>query len=281
LIGSITVLLIVLFYGYIAKRKLTSLLKDKNRQLKEYNDRLQQSKQELQEIIDAKNKLFSVVAHDLRNPVATLKGFSELLLDKIHDLENQTIQVYSRQIHESAFRTYALLENLLLWAQSQMQALKVNISEIRIYDVIKDSSFTISTSLDKKNIDFEFNCDEELTAVADDEMIKVVIRNLLSNAVKFTYPGGKVTVNAFSKNNSAIIEVSDTGVGMDEKMLQKIFSSNLIISSVGTDGETGSGLGLLLCKDFTKKNNGSLTVESEPDVGTTFRLILPVEKSTV
>ena len=108
-------------------------------------------------------------------------------------------------------------------------------------------------------------------------MIKVIIRNLLSNAVKFTYPGGKITVNAFSSNSSAIIEVSDTGVGMNKKILQEIFSPSLTTSSAGTDGETGSGLGLLLCKDFTKKNKGSLTVESEPDLGTTFRLTLPMK----
>jgi PAS domain S-box-containing protein len=226
--------------------------------------------EELEKLNATKDKFFSIIAHDLKSPFNSITGLSEIMKDEAKHLDIATIEQYAAIIYSTAKNTFRLLENLLDWArvqQSQMSfhpiplILKATTDEVIELMVEKANSKMIAL------INF---IPENLTITADEDMLKTIIRNLISNALKFTSIGGKVSVKAVSKENSTEISVEDTGTGIKPEDISKIFNLGSSFSKRGTENEKGTGLGLLLCKEFVEKHGGEIWVESEEGKGCTF-----------
>ncbi|MDP6811592.1 MAG: PAS domain S-box protein [Alphaproteobacteria bacterium] len=230
---------------------------------------------ELQRMNQQKNRLFSIIAHDLRTPFNSLLGFSEILASHSDNLERKEVGDYARMVHESAQQAHELLENLLEWARLQMGR---RTSEPRPLDVTAAINAALNlagANAAQKEIALERGDIAVLTAFADPAMVETVLRNLVANAVKFTDAGGSVTVSAQRREKTIAITVSDTGIGIANDRLAGLFDMSTATSTIGTAGEKGTGLGLHLCKDLMELQGGDIEAESTPGQGSTFRVTLP------
>lgn len=237
-----------------------------------------EQKRELILANETKDKLFSIIAHDLRGPIGSLVNMFELLEDETLFTEKEKKEA-EIAMKKSTKSTYALLENLLRWSRLQNGTIEFDPQEINCFDIV-EQCFTLLKNLSKnKKISLINNIKNDLYAYADKEMITTVIRNLISNAIKFTNENGTIEVNADKKDYFIFISVKDNGVGISNKNIDKLFTISEKISSTGTSGEQGTGLGLVLCKEFVEKNNGKIWVESEIDKGSNFIFTIPVKKS--
>ncbi len=246
-----------------------------NRQAKE----LKESNSKLEELNATKNKFFSIIAHDLKNPFQAIFGFSELLMRNFDDFEETQRMELLTMIKTSSESAYNLLENLLQWARTQTDRIKYNPAEVDVNDIIEQNIELTKASAQRKNIILSVvgNCDKSVWA--DFNMINLVFRNLLSNAVKFTPNNGKVTIDCRTKDNKeCIIVVKDTGIGISKENIKKLFRIDEYFSTSGTAGESGTGLGLIICKEFIEKNKGSFHIESELNNGASFIFSLPLYK---
>jgi len=245
-------------------------------------ERINQINENLQALINTKDKFFSIIAHDLKNPFNTLLGFSELLINEYDEYNDHIRKELIGHIFESAKQGQNLLINLLEWALSQTGSIKYSPTYIDVASLITDNMKLFEANANKKNIQILSQSNiENLYAFADLNMINTVVRNLLSNALKFTNKGGKVTVNYGIVENNAVIRISDTGIGIAKDDLMKLFRLDVTHSTFGTSNEKGTGLGLILCKEFIEKNFGEIFVESEVGKGSTFTILLPLDKSFI
>jgi signal transduction histidine kinase len=241
----------------------------------ELNLKLSESEELLKELNASKDKFFSIIAHDLKGPFLGLLGSSELLSSDIESLSNEEIKAISTTLNNSAQKLFKLLENLLEWSRIQRGAIEFNPSEIELENIISTNIDLASINAKNKNISIEMSLEPQLKVFADSNMLNTILRNLLSNAVKFTNSGGKIEIKARNLDDDYIeITVADNGVGMDDNALNSIFRIDKSYSTPGTNQEQGTGLGLILCKDLIAKNNGTICVESQPGIGTTFTLKL-------
>lgn len=230
---------------------------------------------QLSELNSTKDKLFSIIAHDLRSPFNAILGFSELLIDKANDFNTDESEQYLGFINSSARKTLILLDNLLAWAKSQTGNNIFNLERTDLNETMSEV-FEVSNSIAKiKNITIFYNQTDDIEVLADVNMLKTILRNLVSNAIKYTHPDGQITVSATQNDDVVEITVSDDGVGMSEEIRNKLFKIDKGISIAGTAGEKGSGLGLLLCKEFVEKHGGQIWVESKPGEGSSFTFSLP------
>ncbi|MDD2562851.1 MAG: transporter substrate-binding domain-containing protein [Salinivirgaceae bacterium] len=230
----------------------------------------------LREHIATKDKLFSIIAHDLKSPFNAILGFSELLIKNSAHFEADTSKKYSEIINTSAKNTLILLDNLLSWAKAQTGQIIYNPENADLSAIVKEI-LSMSDSVAKiKDITLKFNQTGDIEVYADTDMLKTILRNLISNAIKFTYPNGKITVYATQNQNSIELAVSDNGIGMSEETQNKLFVIDKESITLGTADEKGSGLGLILCKEFIEKHGGKLWVESEIGKGSTFKFTLPL-----
>jgi two-component system, sensor histidine kinase and response regulator len=230
---------------------------------------------ELHSLNLSKDKFFSIIAHDLKNPFSTIIGFSEILKDDIRSGHQEGIEEFATLINTSAVQTFKLLENLLEWAKAQRGKLTFNPELIDLNALLNEEIKTLSEMAKPKNISLGRSIPENIKIVADQNMIKTVIRNLISNAIKFTHRNGKVQVMVVAEKQHIIISVADTGIGMTDDIIAKIFRIDSDLSTPGTDNEKGTGLGLFLCKEFVEKHNGKIWAESESGKGSTFTFTLP------
>jgi signal transduction histidine kinase len=223
----------------------------------------------------SKDRLFSIIAHDLKSPFNSLIGFSQLLLGYIHHPKSEKIEKYVKVIHEVSVQTYTLLENLLEWAMVQTESnvfvpVTFNLSElfVEITDLHKNQASQKGTTLAiaiKSNVNM----------VADKNMITTMLRNLISNAIKYTRSGGLITVSGMADADMIKIIVADTGIGIKPENLDKLFQIEKKLSTSGTNNERGTGLGLILCKEFVEKHEGKIHVESEEGKGSRFVITIP------
>ncbi len=230
---------------------------------------------ELESLNGQKNRLFSIIAHDLRTPFNSLLGFSEILSENAADLSPNDVREYARMMHQSASQANALLENLLDWSRLQMGGLK---SEPRPFDVAMaiEKALALNTpNAVGKNISIEQSKSSLMTAMADPQMVETVLRNLIGNAIKFTARDGTVSLDTKRREGEIIISISDTGIGISAERLERLFEFETGTSTAGTDGEKGTGLGLQLCRDLIELQGGALTVESTVGRGSTFLFTLP------
>ena len=252
------------------------------RQLKNQKILLEQSvarkTSELNELNASKDKFFSIIAHDLKNPFNTIIGFSEMMKESIKLNDTATFYEYSVMINTAAVQTLRLLENLLEWANSQRGKLIFTPAPVNLYELVKDE-FELSEEMAiGKNIELSSQIDESLIIVADKNMIRTILRNLITNAIKFTHRDGKVVVSARIWNKHVEVSVSDSGIGMSQETMSKLFRLDANLSTRGTENEKGTGLGLFLCKEFVEKHGGKIWAVSEKDNGSVFIFTLPVVK---
>lgn len=239
---------------------------------------LQANSDELNELNNAKDKLFSIIAHDLKNPFFGIIGLSDILLEDFDDLSDSEKRNLISEIKGSAADTFKLLENLLEWSRLQTGKVAFNPEDFNINEVINKVAEIVKSQAGLKRITIETELALNLSVYADPNMITTVIRNLLTNAIKFTNPGGKIVLSSEIADNFAIVTVEDNGVGLTKEESDKLFRSGESIRSLGTMGEKGTGLGLMICQDFVTRNNGTIHVRPNMGDGATFWFTLPLSK---
>ncbi len=242
-----------------------------------YNKQLEEAQDELKVLNANKDKFFSIVAHDLRGPFSGFMGLSELLTEDFDQLEKEEIMQIGDSLNKAAKRLFSLIENLLEWSRAQMGRIEYIPSNVDLYDAVEKIIQIFKDTADNKNIEMLNNIEKDTYVFADNDMLSTILRNLSSNALKFTPRGGSINYSTGKNDNSFIeISISDSGVGMSEEVIDKIFRIDTKHSTPGTEKEQGTGLGLLLCKEFVEKNGGKISVESKINEGTTFTFTLPV-----
>lgn len=229
----------------------------------------------LESINNTKDKFFSIIAHDLKNPFNTLIGFSELLIMALRKGNFDKSSNFANIMKGSAEQGLALLENLLEWAKTKTGEIKYSPNNINVDKLLNNSYDLLKGSAQSKNIILKVESKIEKEIVLDKEMIKTVIRNLVTNAIKFTPNNGSIKMSAMEEENQIIFSVADNGLGMSQENVDKLFKIDHSFTTVGTNKEKGTGLGLILCHEFVEKHGGKIWVESKIGVGTTFSFSIP------
>jgi signal transduction histidine kinase/Tfp pilus assembly protein PilF len=272
---GLIVLIIFIFY-LLASRKRTKQLIEK---LEVQNTEIRKQSHELQDLNATKDKLFSIIAHDLRNPMATVIGFTDLLKQDFKSFDDNIKLEYVGYINEGANKTFKLLENLLTWSRTQMGEIKYNPEKV---DIEKTASEIIDLSKEiagNKNIKLKPLLVDDNLVVADKQMLTTILLNLVNNAIKFTPENGEVNITSEQVSEGKLkVCVKDTGVGISKENIQKLFRIDQSYSTTGTKKETGTGLGLIIVNEFIEKHNSKIEVESEPGIGSCFSFILQLAK---
>jgi two-component system, sensor histidine kinase and response regulator len=250
-------------------------LVDANDQIGKQNIKLEELNSQLMEAKATQDKLYSIIAHDLRNPLQFLLFSSEVLYSDYDNMEEETVHSYIGKVFKTVQNMSDLLENLLQWSMSQYGTLECRPRPILYNFLVEDMADFFAEAVEKKNIQLSVQIPENTRINADEEMVKSVLRNLISNSLKFTHSGGNVTISAEEVGDTIITSVSDTGIGIPKEKLETLFKMGLNQSTTGTAKEKGTGLGLTLCKELMEKNGGDIFVESELGVGSRFRISLP------
>lgn len=229
----------------------------------------------LRESSAQKDSFFSILGHDLRSPMSVLAGFLDILQDGYDKYDEQTRKQYIRHSYIASKRVCDLLEDILEWSRLQRGKLPWQPEQCDLFALIDETVFLLEANAQKKEIAVQVNVPMTSVVFADPHMLKTVVRNLVSNAIKFTPSGGNITVSSSSAGDYEEIAVADTGVGISPEHLQKLFKIDVVFSTPGTAKEPGTGLGLVLCKEFVEKNGGVLRVDSEVGNGSCFRFTVP------
>ena len=242
---------------------------------------LNQYTSELESLNLTKDKFFSIIAHDLRNPFAGILGVSEMLEEKLKETNTNNsleLQKMTQLIQTSSRSAYALLENLMQWAKTQTGELNFEPIITSIDAIIEATLPLVNGNAYKKNISIEKDLCPEKFIFADPALTNTILRNILTNAIKFTYPNGKIKIATRVIDSFVEVSISDNGIGIKEENINKLFRIDSKFSKIGTDSERGTGLGLILCKEFVEKQGGIIRVESEFGKGSTFTFSLPVAR---
>lgn len=249
-------------------------------ELKKAEQTLRYNTNKLQELNATKDRLFAIISHDLKGPVHNIIGLSELIERNYEKCTEEKNRKFNSLIYQSARSLSVLLENLLEWSRSQRNKIVFQPEMVYIHSIVDICFELFRSDAHKKQIRLENYIPEQTMVFIDNNMITTVIRNLISNAVKFTPAGGTIQLQCSKDDNDLTITVTDTGVGIKPDRINKLFNLAENESTTGTDGEKGTGLGLIICKEFVEKNNGRIHVESEPGKGTTFYITLPAKPTT-
>ncbi|RLD36659.1 MAG: hypothetical protein DRI73_00260 [Bacteroidetes bacterium] len=271
---SILAVLSLIYYYH--KKKMVEKLNGKKEALEKSNQLLIKSREDLNILNDTKNKIFSVLAHDLINPFNALLGFASLLNEESQHLNKKEIKQYGEIIYQTATNLLYLLENLLQWSKSQTGKIVVNKKNTELTKVLKSVLSIINILADKKQITINTSFQSNCFAFIDADLISSALRNLIQNAIKFTSEGNTINISTECTNDETRIIISDTGTGISEEDQGKLFHSNKHFTTPGTSNEQGTGLGLMITREFIKLNNGKLTLSSEIGKGSTFTIILPL-----
>lgn len=260
------------FFQEIKIRKQNSELRSLNASLE---DQVVKRTKELHLANASKDKFFSIIAHDLKSPFNALMGLSEIMIENWDVLPDEDKMEFTKDIHKASKSTYSLLKNLLEWTRSQTGRIKIEPTTFYPEKIVHENFKVLKQHAESKQIRIENNIDPEVSCFADMNMMSTVFRNLISNAIKFTNTGGRIAIS--SKENGAFYTfcISDDGIGMDEETQSELFSMSNKAQRTGTSQESGTGLGLLLCKEFVEKNKGEISVRSKVNEGSTFYFTLP------
>jgi len=261
-----------LYYAYVQKRRANRLLKEKNDEISRQRDAISRQADELRELNALKDKLFSIIAHDLRSPLFSL--ITMLNIAKEGHFTPENFKEILDELSVNVNHTTALLENLLTWAKTQMHGVKVNPQNFNLNQLVNSRIQLLNEAAENKEIKLKNNIPDGTFVFADTDMADIVIRNLISNAIKFCNAGDRITIWSTTGANTVTVCVEDTGRGMTSDVLQKLFGTQ-ITSTPGTKNEKGTGLGLILCKEFVQMNGGEIWAESLPDKGSKFFFTLP------
>ncbi len=248
---------------------------------KKNSEEIKKIAEELKQLNSTKDKFFSIIAHDLRNPFITILGFTELLLSDYNELTDEEKIFYLDEMKKSAEISHNLLQNLLQWSRSQTGKIEFNPAELDFSKVINENLQLLSPSAARKGIEIISNVPSQLNIIADEDMLNTVLRNLITNAIKFTNKGGCITIHAEAAGTFAQISVADTGIGMNEPTIANLFRLDVSHSTPGTEEEAGTGLGLILCKEFIERNGGTISVQSQLGKGSKFIFSIPIASSAI
>jgi len=280
-LAAVSLMIILVFVVYYQKNRLkretTRLLEEKNKQLEKANLKLQKSEKHLKELNSTKDKFFSIIGHDLRNPLNALLGFSELISGNSRDYTTEEIQRYSKIINEAAKNIHLLIENLLEWSRSQSGNIDYHPEKTDLMPMVTEIFKVFEIHADKKGVKMVSEIPEDVSITADRNLLSTILRNLINNAVKFTPNGGQIRVFCEQNNSEITISVEDTGIGMSEKQVDNLFRLSDNVTMPGTSEEKGTGLGLLLCREFVDMHKGRIWATSEPKKGSTFSFTLPIK----
>jgi len=256
-LAAVSLMIILVFVVYYQKNRLkretTKLLEEKNKQLEKANLKLQNSEKHLKELNSTKDKFFSIIGHDLRNPLNALLGFSE-----------------AKNIH-------LLVENLLEWSRSQSGNIDYNPEKTDLVNMVTEIFKVFEIHADKKGVNMVSGIPEDVFVNADRNLLSTILRNLINNAVKYTLNGGQVRVYCEQNKSEITISVEDTGIGMSENQLENLFKLDTNVTMPGTSEEKGTGLGLILCREFVDMHKGKIWATSTPKEGSTFSFTLPIK----
>ncbi len=274
--------LVTLYLRFVKwEREINQKLDNKNIELKNEIDERKRIEKTLLDLTKklklanaTKDKFFSIIAHDLKNPLGAFKNVTELLSSSFDELDKEETLEFIELMTDSAGKLYTLLENLLTWSRSQQGVIKFNPELINLRTIAQDNFDVLKHIADAKKIKLSNNIPNEITVNADPNMITTVFRNLISNAIKFTQIGGNVWTDYKIDGNIIEVSVNDNGVGINPEDIPKLFNIGENFSSLGTNMETGTGLGLILCKEFIHKHEGEIWAESKIEKGTSFKFTL-------
>jgi signal transduction histidine kinase len=264
--------------AYSIKKGYIAVIYEDINQRKLSENLLIESEKNLEKLNLTKDKFFSIISHDLRGTLGTVKEITKLLYDEYDTFDDMERKKFLQSIKNSSNKIYLLLENLLEWSRSQRGLIKVNPEKFNLFYITNNCIDLLKSTSENKKINLLNFVPTDLVIVADLVLLNTIIRNLITNAVKFTPEGGIIEIGAINKksaNNFTEIYVKDTGVGMTKKTIEKLFKIEENVTNNGTYGETGTGLGLILCKEFVDKHDGNIWVESETGKGSTFYFTLP------
>jgi signal transduction histidine kinase len=269
---TITIIIVSLFALVLAW--LALMLVRGNKKLREQRDVIEVQKKNLAELNDTKDKFFAIVAHDLKSPLNSLHSFSSLLLAHFDSLTKEEILTMGAQLKESVDNTIKMADNLIVWARQQMREVEYHETVLDATEIFENIRTVYQPVAEKKQVRLQITAPPALPLRADRDQVEFMVRNLVNNAIKFTSAGGVVTVTGRQREQHVEIIVTDTGTGMSQTQLQHLFTVGRKKSRPGTAGEKGTGLGLLLCKEFVTLNGGNLEVDSEEGKGSRFTITL-------
>lgn len=263
-------------FTHLELKRSRDLIEQKTKTIEKQNE-------ELKYINATKDKFFSVISHDLKNPFHVIVGYSKLLIKEAPKHSDKTLEKYASTVVDAARSGSKLLENLLHWSRSQRGAMECAPKMLALHRIVKSAVDYLKQDIENKRIDLQVDVANDILVWADDRMLNSVVRNLLSNAIKFTNEYGQVVINAIKHHHNitdsksfVLISVKDNGIGIPKDDISKLFRLDKNYTRIGTKNEKGTGLGLILCKEFIEKNNGKIWVESEHKVGSTFFFSLPL-----
>lgn len=268
ILASISLIIIssILFIIFLSKKRNERVLKAQINELRILNN--------------SKDKFFSIIAHDLKSPFSSLMGFSEMLMLNAETNNPAEVIEHSKIVHNSSKRLFGLVENLLQWSRTQLGTEEYYPEKLDISLQTQNVISLLKLNAEEKDIVISQKTDNIILAWADANLYSSVLRNLISNAIKFSKVGSVIYVNVHQKNGMIEVSVTDTGIGIRKENQEKLFNIDTTISTNGTFEEKGTGLGLMLCKEFVKINKGSIHVESELEKGSTFYFTLPLYKAS-
>jgi len=263
LVGLLLLFLLFLYSKYIDKKKSNDLLESKNQQI-------ERSENDLRELNAAKNKFFSIIAHDLKNPFHTVMGFSQLLSKDYDRFTEDERRKFASDIYQSSNNIFRLLQNLLDWSRSQTGRIAYAPIIVDFKRVLNNAMSVLHAMARQKNISITHAYDDNLKIYGDPSMLETVLRNLISNAIKFTPENGSIEISAIELENQVTISIKDSGIGISESDLTNLFRIDSKVKQKGTNNEDGTGLGLVLCHEFIQKNNGTIWAERNLGNGSKF-----------
>lgn len=261
IIITILILFSVFLWLYLSKRSRNKLLLEKNMEISNINKQ--------------KDRFFSIIAHDLRGPFVGFLGLTELLASEIDTMDKEEIQFMAVNLKSSAQNLQNLLENLLEWSSMEQGLIPFTPIKNNLHQITEECISILQATAAKKEIQIQNKLTDDTTVFADNYMLHAIIRNILSNAVKFTPKGGVISIQSIKDPKNTLFSITDSGIGMDAKMIENIFKLDVKTNRKGTENEASSGLGLILCKEFVEKHRGKIWVESDKNKGTTFYCSFP------
>jgi PAS domain S-box-containing protein len=245
---------------------------------KESEEKIQKINIELAEINATKDKFFSIISHDLRSPLSGLMQILFIIAEDYDSLPNEERLQMITDVANTSKKTYELMENLLEWSSIQTGTIPYDPKKITILEVLNNLEELYNQNLKSKEITLKIDIEPEISVFGDKKMVETVLRNLISNAIKFTHTKGTISISSEPADDYVVIKISDNGVGINAEIMSELFMVDKVQSTPGTKKETGTGLGLILCKELVEKQNGKMWIESKENEGTTFYFNLPVEK---
>lgn len=258
---AVAILLGLFLFLYISKRSNNELLKEKNTLISNINFQ--------------KDKFYSIIAHDLRGPFNGFLGLTELMAEDIDDLSNEEIKFAAANMRTSAKNLFNLLENLLEWTRMEQNLVPFDPKEYPLESNVLESIITLHDIAEKKEINIKTEIPNTLTVFTDINMFQAIIRNIVLNAIKFTQKKGTIHIHALDNHSDIIIKIKDSGIGMNQDLINDLFKIDTRNNRIGTEKEPSTGLGLILCKEFIEKHKGKIWVESEEGNGSTFHISFP------